>query len=683
MRLSRQLLPLIAFLVAALISLGAAQLAAKAVEENSVEAVEAELHDEGYDWASVIGDGLQVIIEGQAPSEAARFRAKSVAGSIVDASRVIDSMQVVAGEGMTPPEFAIEILQGESGVSLIGLIPAATDREAFLAQIRRASGGAEVADLLDVADYPVPDGWRAALTYASRALQLLERSKISVSAGEVQVTAISDSAEEKAELEAELRRNLPEGLRVDVKISAPRPVITPFAVRFVMDEEGTGFETCAADTEAARARIFAAARAAGAEGEFDCTLGLGTPSRDWGEAVARGIVALGELGGGAITFSDADVSLVALPGLAQTTFDNVVGELENALPDVFSLTAELPEEVQGLTGPVQFTGTLSPEGAVQLRGRVESDLMNDIARDFARARFLGGQVTMGTRVAEGLPPGWSNRVLAGIEALAELGSGVVVVEPDRISVRGKTGREDGEAAITRLLIDKLGPAAEIDVAVEYDEALDPIAALPSPEECVEHIRTVTAAAKILFEPGSANLTAETGPVVDQIAEILRACPDLPLEIAGYTDSQGREEMNLRLSQDRAEAVLSALRARRVPVSAFDALGYGELDPIADNETEEGREANRRIEFRLMAPEGPPPPPDGSEEPVPASAEGAEEGEPAAGAGEDVAAPEGEAEEPAEEVATDEGADFVNAMETAPEKRPRPRPEGLEAPGTDE
>jgi OOP family OmpA-OmpF porin len=90
--------------------------------------------------------------------------------------------------------------------------------------------------------------------------------------------------------------------------------------------------------------------------------------------------------------------------------------------------------------------------------------------------------------------------------------------------------------------------------------------------------------------------------MDDIAEILRRCPDLRVEVAGFTDSQGREEMNLRLSQDRADSVLRGLRERRVPVGSFNAVGYGEENPIADNDTEEGREANRRIEFRLVGDE---------------------------------------------------------------------------------
>ena len=61
-------------------------------------------------------------------------------------------------------------------------------------------------------------------------------------------------------------------------------------------------------------------------------------------------------------------------------------------------------------------------------------------------------------------------------------------------------------------------------------------------------------------------------------------------------------MNQQLSQQRATAVLDALRVRRIPVKTFEAVGYGEADPIAPNDTEDGREANRRIEFKLIVPE---------------------------------------------------------------------------------
>ena len=61
-------------------------------------------------------------------------------------------------------------------------------------------------------------------------------------------------------------------------------------------------------------------------------------------------------------------------------------------------------------------------------------------------------------------------------------------------------------------------------------------------------------------------------------------------------------MNQQLSQARAQAVLNGLRARRVLTSSFTAVGYGETNPIADNKTEDGREENRRIEFKLIRPD---------------------------------------------------------------------------------
>ena len=85
--------------------------------------------------------------------------------------------------------------------------------------------------------------------------------------------------------------------------------------------------------------------------------------------------------------------------------------------------------------------------------------------------------------------------------------------------------------------------------------------------------------------------------IDALTEILRDCRDVEMEIGGHTDSQGREVMNQRLSQARANAVLEAIMAERILTGNLTARGYGESLPIADNDTEDGREANRRIEFK--------------------------------------------------------------------------------------
>ncbi|MBP1807210.1 OmpA family protein [Rubellimicrobium aerolatum] len=601
MKLSPPLLAAAAFLCAGGLSAVAAQSLARLVEDRSVQAVADRLRTEGQGWASVLGDGLQVVLEGEAPTEADRFNAISAAGSAVDPSRVIDNLHVAEAEPLAPPDFAIELLRNDAGVSLVGLIPADTDRERLTDDVREAASGQDVADLLQSGDYPVPEGWDLALDYALDALEELPRAKISVAPGRVGIDAITDSPEEQKRLTALLARLKPEGLRLGLSVSAPRPVIAPFTVRARLEGGRLAFDACSADSEESRGTILAAALAAGAERPLDCRLGLGAPTPDWGPAVAAGLAALHDLGGGTLTFSDADVSLVAPEGTDRALFDRVAGELDGALPDVFALDAQRPVPVaEAPQGPPEFTATLDAEGRVRLSGRIEDARMTGLARAFAQARFGAGDVTLATRPgAEGLPPGWSMRVLAGIEALSRLHDGRVTVTPDALAVSGRTGDAAAREEIAARAIETLGPGARLDIAVAYDEALDPLAALPTPEECLAEITAVTDAAKITFDPGSATLSRQGAPVIDAIAGILRSCPDLRLRISGYTDSQGRESSNLSLSQGRAEAVLAALRAQRVPVAGFEAQGFGEASPLASNETEAGREANRRIEFSLI------------------------------------------------------------------------------------
>ncbi len=604
----RTILPaLIALGLAITLATAASVVAVRTIEKRSQFDVHRVLDLNGFDWVDVAVDGLQVKLSGSAPDEATRFRALTLAGTIVDAARVIDMMDVADPEPIVPPRFSIEILRNDDGISLIGLIPAAMDREATVERITGLANGTTVTDLMEIADYPAPANWDAALEFGLEALANLPRSKISIAAAGVDIKAISDSAAEKRRLEAQLARKAPDKLQIKLEITAPRPVITPFTLRFVIDERGARFDACSTDTEAGREKILRAASEAGLTGKASCTIGLGIPSPNWDQAVVIAIGKLAELGGGSITFSDADVTLVAPDTTPQDRFDTVVGQLTSALPDVFSLTAVLPEPVvidgtgEG-SGPPEFVATLSPEGGVQLRGRIRDDRARETAESFARAAFGSAQVTGSMRLDDTLPDGWSTRVLASLQALGFLNNGSVVIQPDIVEIRGTTGDPEAKAEISRILSEKLGEAAVFRIAVDYEPKLDPVLNLPTAEDCVRDINQVIASRKITFDPGSADITGESRESVDKIAEIMKNCTDFPMEIAGYTDSQGRESMNETLSQTRADAVLNALLARRVLTSNLSSKGYGEADPIADNGTEEGREANRRIEFRLILPD---------------------------------------------------------------------------------
>lgn len=590
-----------AFLAAGLLSLLVAWGGVVLIERLSVSAVTSRLLAEGITWATVQADGLQIHLIGTAPNEAARYRVVNLVGSEVEASRVRDKLEVTPAKAIAAPRFSLEMLRNDDGIQLIGLLPDG-DAEAALTQAAQAlSPDIPLSDMIETAAYPAPDGWQAALDYGVAALQLLPRSKISVAADRVAITAIAVSEAEKRSLVTQLNTTKPPGLAVEIDISAPRPVLTPFTLRFVKDATSARFDACSADTDVARARILAAAGAAGAVGRSACIVGLGVPSPSWSTATSAGINAVAQLASATITFKDADVSLQAGSDVAQADFDRVVGELEAALPEVFSLNATLEKKATaGNEGPAVFTAVLAVEtGKLELRGRLTDDRLRAAVDSFARAEFGSANVYLATRIDAELPDGWPARVLAGLQALAQLEHGSLMVTAQTVEIKGVTGSTTGKARISQILSDKLGQGKTFKVDVSYDKDLDPLAALPTAAECAEFVGDVLARGKITFTPGSAEIDRDAGAVMTALADALSDCPGIKMEIAGYTDAQGSEEGNRALSQARAEAVLVALQGRQVDVGGMVAKGYGEATPLADNKTEAGREANRRIEITLI------------------------------------------------------------------------------------
>ncbi|MGR3837402.1 MAG: OmpA family protein [Cognatishimia sp.] len=603
LRVPLNLAMIVAFVSAAILSAVAAYFSSLAVERASAAAVRDALDDKKMAWVEVYAEGLNVFLTGIAPQESDRFIALSVAGSVVDSARVIDNMDVQASVALAAPKFSIEILRNDSGVSLIGLVPEENNRQVILRRMRSLAGDDEkLSDFMEVAAHPVPTGWNQALGFAIEALEDLPRAKVSVESGAVTITAMAESPEDKIRLENRISSRTPAGVSLDISISSPLPVITPFTLRAKLEDDEFQFDSCSADTTAARDEILAAASAAGLSGEAECQIGLGVPTPRWSEAAKVSIAALKGLGGGSVTISDADISLVSAPNMDGARFDRVVAQAKKDLPDVFTLHATLPIIEDGETQIPEFSATLSPEGLVQLRGKLGTDLSRTTIRSYAQARFGSDSIYDATRLAEALPIGWANRVMAGLDALSELHNGAMNVTPDLIEISGQSGRQDAGTRVSQVLALKLGDGAQFDLRVTYNEALNPLASLPTPAECIADIQATQADGKIVFEPGKGALDSSAGPILDQIAEILKACSGIRLQIQGHTDSQGRESMNQALSQNRAQSVLAALRERRVLTGNFEAVGYGESQPIADNETEEGREANRRIEFVLLAEE---------------------------------------------------------------------------------
>jgi OmpA-OmpF porin, OOP family len=104
--------------------------------------------------------------------------------------------------------------------------------------------------------------------------------------------------------------------------------------------------------------------------------------------------------------------------------------------------------------------------------------------------------------------------------------------------------------------------------------------------------------ELTFPTGSAQLKTGSRTELDNVAVILANCPNVGLMVAGYTDNVGSADSNLRLSRNRANAVVAQLVAKGVSSNRLAAEGYGEEDPVADNATGAGRAQNRRVSIRV-------------------------------------------------------------------------------------
>jgi OOP family OmpA-OmpF porin len=194
-----------------------------------------------------------------------------------------------------------------------------------------------------------------------------------------------------------------------------------------------------------------------------------------------------------------------------------------------------------------------------------------------------------------------------------------------------------------------------------------------PDEVPAPVKKFTGVVKgINFRRNSADIKASSFPLLKEAVSAFKEYPALRVEISGHTSNEGKRDFNMKLSRKRAEAVKLFLVSAGIDETRIGTVGYGPDKPIADNETKEGKEKNRRIEFRLLGteekvqtqpePEDINPAPDRDAKPAKGKAKAK------AGAGEDGAAkPKAKGKAKKEKAAAPDGDPMPTAKPAAKEK----------------
>jgi outer membrane protein OmpA-like peptidoglycan-associated protein len=199
-----------------------------------------------------------------------------------------------------------------------------------------------------------------------------------------------------------------------------------------------------------------------------------------------------------------------------------------------------------------FAGSGFPWMGLKLRGQVATLTGMAPSADAKAAAFSAGA--------------------AAIAAHPQGGPGVLVV--DGISVEG------GERGVGEALVQLSDSGARLDT-------------------CQRAFTDTMAGRNIQFESGNARISPVSARLLDAVTGVAKLCSGFVIEIGGHTDSRGADDFNLRLSQERADAVRDYLVGKGVPEESLLSVGYGETRPLDPALTAEAYEKNRRTEFKVI------------------------------------------------------------------------------------
>ncbi|NUR11532.1 MAG: OmpA family protein, partial [Bradyrhizobium sp.] len=289
---------------------------------------------------------------------------------------------------------------------------------------------------------------------------------------------------------------------------------------------------------------------------------------------------------GKITITDTKVNL---SGMARDLGgrEAIAAALKN-LPEGFSIAANdvkaPPYIFQAYKDPVAATVTLT--------GYVPDNNVHTAIATSAARKFFTEKVVDNLKASIGAPGSFSTAVIAALGALSRLSTGTLVVSDREVKLSGDALYEAAANDI------RAGLGKDFPKNWQYkpEITVKPAAGPVDGTVCQQLFTDLLAKGKIRFATKRADIDPDSAAILDHLIETALRCPTTNIEVAGHTDADGEDGFNRALSEKRAQAVVDYLVKAGLPASRFTAVGHGSTQPVAGNETDDGKAKNRRIEF---------------------------------------------------------------------------------------
>ncbi len=340
---------------------------------------------------------------------------------------------------------------------------------------------------------------------------------------------------------------------------------------------------------ASKNKLLETARAAlgGVEVVDQMNLARGAPPH-FDAATALLVDQIGKLKDGKITLSDDKVSLT---GMARELGGReAIAVALKSLPEGFSVASNdikaPPYIFQANKDPVAVT--------LKLTGHVPDDRVHADLVAAAGRKFFSEKVVDNLTASIGAPGGFEAAVIPALGALSRLSTGTLVVSDREVRLSGDA-LYDAAAVQIRAGLGRDFPQGW---QFKSDISVKPAAAPVDATVCQQLFSDILTKGKIRFSPGRAKIDPDSAGLLDRLVETALRCPNAQIVIAGHTDASGDDALNRALSEERAKAVSDYLVKAGLPADRFTATGYGSSQPIATNDTDEGKAQNRRIDFMV-------------------------------------------------------------------------------------
>ncbi|MEM9211960.1 MAG: OmpA family protein, partial [Pseudomonadota bacterium] len=498
--------------------------------------------------------------------------------------------------------YTFKAVKSENGFLYEGFAPSRADEVSMTALLSSLGQG----QLRPAAGAPNAD-WADAVRIVAEALSIAETGTAEIESSTVAFSAAAPTLEDQ-DIIQEIFEKLPEGYRIGA-LTVTVPPAVPYIFNASKTDDGIVYEGYV-PTNALRTDF---ADFIGQDSAEALDRRAGMPDGFWPDFVKEGIAAIGALERGEMRIEDRTMRLSGL--VANPVMEGVIKSALSDLPAGYAAEFDLELEDDGQPTSLALA---YQDGSLDVSGKapqgldlnmIQSLLSVDDISGAPRASVLDGLDFYRNRLAglRAILPNFSqfnatfSEVDTKISAVGKPGLSLAPVEAQLISLFG----EDADVTLQETSLDVEAGTVRTNELTGLLEIFRDGFWQPFRSEsevlanCSSRVSNILSDAKIEFATASSEIDPTSFELIDELADIMADClanTTAQVLVGGHTDSDGDAAANLQLSEARANAVRDALLSRGIPATRVTATGFGETNPIASNDTAEGRAQNRRTTF---------------------------------------------------------------------------------------